>query len=162
MPYPRPVRGERQFTGRHMLLVVLGFFGVIIAVNVGMALVATGTFPGVTVANSYVASQNYNRAVAETRSLADKGRSVVLDAPAGVVTVRVLAADGSAVEGLDVVATAGRPSSQAEDRTLALAASAGGYRAGATLPAGQWDIAIEASRDGAPVIRERRRIFVEE
>ncbi|MGZ8285229.1 MAG: FixH family protein [Allosphingosinicella sp.] len=50
----------RRFTGRHMTAILLAFFGVITAVNFTMATLATRTFGGVVVENSYVASQKYN------------------------------------------------------------------------------------------------------
>ncbi|CAN5652759.1 hypothetical protein BH11ACT8_BH11ACT8_25200 [soil metagenome] len=61
---------EHPFTGRHMLAVVFAFFGTVITVNFVMAYLATGTFPGLVVENSYVASQNYNQSLADTRALA--------------------------------------------------------------------------------------------
>ena len=59
---------EHPFTGRHMLAVVFAFFGTIITVNLVMAFLATGTFPGLVVKNSYIASQHYNERLAETRA----------------------------------------------------------------------------------------------
>ena len=50
----------RRFTGWHMLATLVGFFGVVIAVNVTMARIALGSFGGVVVENSYVASQEFN------------------------------------------------------------------------------------------------------
>jgi nitrogen fixation protein FixH len=49
------------FTGRHMAITIVGFFLVVIVVNLAMARMATSTFGGVVVENSYVASQHYNR-----------------------------------------------------------------------------------------------------
>ena len=49
-----------RFTGKHMLAIMVVFFGVVIAVNILMARLATQTFSGVVVDNSYVASQHYN------------------------------------------------------------------------------------------------------
>ena len=39
----------KEFTGRHMTAILVGFFGVVIAVNLTMASYATGTFGGVVV-----------------------------------------------------------------------------------------------------------------
>ena len=50
----------RRFTGWHMAAILCGFFAVVIAVNLVMATSAVRTFGGVTVENSYVASQKYN------------------------------------------------------------------------------------------------------
>mgnify|MGYP001760938923 FL=1 len=51
----------RPLTGKHVLAITLVAFGVIIGVNVLMAVKAVGTFPGLEVANSYVASQDFDR-----------------------------------------------------------------------------------------------------
>ena len=50
----------RRFTGWHFTAIIVAFFGVVVAVNLTMAVFATRTFGGVVVENSYVASQKYN------------------------------------------------------------------------------------------------------
>ena len=66
----------RTFTGRHMAMIMVGFFGVIIAVNFTMARFATATFGGIVVENSYVASQEFNGWLEE----AEKQRALGWDA----------------------------------------------------------------------------------
>lgn len=50
---------ETKLTGRHVLLMFIGAFSVIIAVNLTLAFKAVGTFPGLETRNSYVASQSF-------------------------------------------------------------------------------------------------------
>ena len=50
---------SNEFTGRHMWLLALSFFGVIITVNVVMATLAIRSWTGLAVDNSYVASQEF-------------------------------------------------------------------------------------------------------
>jgi nitrogen fixation protein FixH len=50
-----------RFTGWHMTAILVAFFGVVIVVNVGMARLASHTFSGVVVENSYDASQQFDR-----------------------------------------------------------------------------------------------------
>ncbi len=50
----------KRITGWHAAAALIAFFGVVIAVNVTMAVFAVRTFGGVVVENSYVASQKYN------------------------------------------------------------------------------------------------------
>ncbi|WP_067738429.1 FixH family protein [Novosphingobium naphthalenivorans] len=52
---------RKPFTGKHMTLILVAGFGVVFAVNFLMASLATSTFGGVVVENSYVASQHFNR-----------------------------------------------------------------------------------------------------
>ena len=63
-------RGERsrEFTGRHMLVIMVAFFSVIIAVNLTMAFFARSSWTGAVVENTYVASQQFNRKAAEGRA----------------------------------------------------------------------------------------------
>lgn len=53
-------RTPKQFTGRHMLLILVTGFGIVAAVNFYMASLAVGGFHGIVVENSYVASQKFN------------------------------------------------------------------------------------------------------
>ncbi len=62
-PTPQP----KPFTGRHMLFAMLAFFGVIIAVNLTMAVFATKSWTGLVVKNSYVASQAFNRELEQAK-----------------------------------------------------------------------------------------------
>ena len=157
---PFRVDDAHPFTGGHMLAVTLGFFGVIIAVNIVMAVAATGTFPGLVVANSYVASQNYNELLASGRAQAEAGWRMTVAAPGGMLEVGLRGRDATFRGDLSVDALVGRPSSTQADRTLHLAEKGESYRASEALPAGQWDVDIEAHRDGVLVFRELRRVFV--
>lgn len=57
-----------RFTGRHMAALLTGFFALVIAVNFTMASFASSTFGGMLARNGYVASQDYNRWVADARA----------------------------------------------------------------------------------------------
>jgi len=51
---------KRPFTGRHLAIIMVAGFGIVVAVNFTMASFATNGFHGVVVENSYVASQDFN------------------------------------------------------------------------------------------------------
>ena len=51
---------QKEFTGRKMAAILVAGFGVVVAVNFTMAAIASGSFSGVVVENSYVASQKFN------------------------------------------------------------------------------------------------------
>src|SRR5690606_1556627 len=84
-----------RFTGRHMAIILVCGFGVVIAVNLLMATFAVRGFGGVVVENSYVASQKFNDWLAkadEQNALGWKAQvmrggdgrlEVVTNAPAG-------------------------------------------------------------------------------
>jgi nitrogen fixation protein FixH len=157
---PELTRPARPFTGWHMLAVVLGFFGVIIGVNIVMAMVAVGSFPGLVVENSYVASQNYNELLASGRSQTAAGWRLELTTPRGVLEATLADRDRPHRGGLTVTALVGRPSSTQADRVLDLTETGQLYRAPEPLPPGQWDVDVEARREGELVFRELRRVFV--
>ncbi len=153
---------DHPFTGRHMLAVVALFFGVIISVNVVMAVSATRTFPGLIVKNSYVASQNYNTLLASARAQAARGLKLEMVPADGLLNVTILDADGVLVRDLDLSIIAGRPSSTRYDRRLSTHETAKGYATDEPLTEGLWEVEVDAVRSGVEVYRERRRVLVPE
>ena len=162
MALRNPFRFDDQhpFTGRHMLAIVVLFFGVTVTVNLVMAFMATGTFPGLVVENSYVASQHYNDYLREARAQQQTGPKMQMAFGDGLVSVRFVGADGEPMRGLAVTALIGRPSSTAEDRHIDLVAAGGDYRAAEPLPPGNWLVDVEAFQGDARLYREQQRIYV--
>ncbi|WP_413629785.1 FixH family protein [Novosphingobium sp. JCM 18896] len=124
-----------------MVAILVGFFAVVIAVNVTMARLAGATFGGVVVDNSYVASQHFNRWLDEAateRALgwkADFGR-----AADGRVTLTLAGPDAAAT----VEAVARHPLGHARDVVLHFVpAGAGRFVSAEKLPAGRWRLRLE-------------------
>jgi nitrogen fixation protein FixH len=133
----------RTFTGWHMSGILVSFFAVVITVNLVMARYATGTFGGVVVENSYVASQNYNHWLDAAERQAqlgwvhsvtlDRQRRLVVRATKNGVVLPALSARGLAVHPL------GRA------KPLALNFERGGdgnLHSREALPAGRWHVRI--------------------
>jgi nitrogen fixation protein FixH len=148
-------------TGWHVLAIVLAFFGVIIGVNIVMAFAATSTFPGLVVANSYVSSQRYNELLAKARAQDAAGWQHELSADDGVLKFQLATASGAPATNLSVLAHVGRPSTTRADRDLELLHSGAFYLAGEALPAGSWEVDIEARRGNELVFRRTEEVFVE-
>lgn len=139
----------RRFTGRHMLAIMLAFFGVIVAVNLSMATVAARTFGGKVVENSYVAGQQFNGWLAEARAQERLGWStpVVLDGRRHVTLTAMSA--GRALDRARVAAVARHPLGRAPDVVLAFRPDgAGRYVSTAPLPRGRWQVQFEVRRGG--------------
>jgi nitrogen fixation protein FixH len=152
---------EHPFTGWHMLAIVAFFFGAIIAVNIAMAFAATGTFPGLVVRNSYVASQGYNELLAEARRQDEAGWASELRVQHGVLRFRLSGATGAPQTDITVDAHVGRPSTAREDRMVSFAPLGGGAFAAETrLPSGRWEVDVEAQRGGTLLYRNRQEVFV--
>ena len=139
----------RQFTGRHMLIIMLAFFGVVVAVNFVMAGFAVSTFGGRVVDNSYVASQKYNDWLAEARAQRAAGWSGELTLDAQRRPLLVASLGGGSLAGAKVSAVAQHPVGREADVPLSFdEVSPGVYRADAALPAGRWNLHVTAARDG--------------
>jgi nitrogen fixation protein FixH len=152
---------EHPLTGWHMLAIVLTFFGVVIAVNVAMAIAASGTFPGLVVENSYVASQHYDELLEKADEQDRKGWGVRLSSAGGILRLALSDAGGAPVRRLAVGAHIGRPSTTREDRNVAFSLLAdGSYESQEALPPGLWEVDLEARRGEELVFRQTREIFV--
>ena len=77
----------REFTGWHMLALMVGGFGIIITVNFTMAYNAISTFPGLETRNPYVVSQKFEADRAAQNALR---WDVSADITGGVLTVVIL------------------------------------------------------------------------
>jgi len=131
----------RRLTGRTMTGIFCAFFGVVVAVNMLMATIATRTFGGVVVENSYVASQRYNGWLAQSRRQDRLGWKVVPGVAADRrVTVQVSAAD-AAVSGV-----AKHPLGRLPDVTLRFHRSGDDFVSDAALPAGRWHVQLTVQR----------------
>lgn len=140
---------SREFTGRHMLVIMLAFFGVVVTVNFIMASFAIRTFGGVVIDNSYVASQKYNGWLAEARAQRASGwrGELTLDAQRRPLLVATL--DSASLAEAEVSAVARHPVGREADITLRFdEVSPGVYRAAAPLPAGRWNLHVTIARQG--------------
>lgn len=137
---------KRQFTGRHMVLTLVAFFGVVMAVNFTMAHLAVRDFSGTVVKNSYIASQHYNDWIATAEAQAAKGwsASVTLDEEARV-TIEAEGLDAASVE-----AVAENPLRRSGDIVLTMERQPdGSYRSAEALPEGRWSVrSIVTGSDG--------------
>jgi nitrogen fixation protein FixH len=139
----------KAFTGYHMAAILIGFFGIVIAVNIYMAKVAIGTFGGTVVDNSYVASQNYNEWLAEAEKGEKLGWSVSAKRAADGKLTLTVGVNGASGTGFTVNATAEHPLGRMPERVLQFAALGNGnYVSEEALPSGRWLLRIEVSRGG--------------
>ena len=131
----------REFTGRHMLMVFCGAFGVIISVNLALAYNAVKTFPGLEVKNSYVASQEFDLRRDAQRAL---GWSVYASAQEDQVTLEISDAEGNPVEVAKLTATLGRATHVKDDQQPDFKFNGTAYVAPADLGPGNWNIRMVA------------------
>ncbi|RMH53150.1 MAG: nitrogen fixation protein FixH [Alphaproteobacteria bacterium] len=135
----------RPLTGRAVLVIALAAFGVVLAVNLTMAWLATSGFPGLVVPNSYVASQSWDRTRAAQQAL---GWRVAARLDGDALVVTVTGADGRPVRGLAVTADIARPAGRRGERVVTLTETPAGYRAAVALAPGNWAAEIRAAGPG--------------
>ncbi len=139
---------ERQITGKHVLIGFVSAFGVIIGVNVLLAVSAVRTFPGLEVKNSYVASQTFDDRKAAQEAL---GWTVSAHHHAGILTLSITDDAGEPVRVAKLDATVGRATSIAQDVTPEFRFDGSAYIAPVELGGGNWNIRMEAiAGDGTP------------
>ncbi|MCP8893666.1 FixH family protein [Shinella daejeonensis] len=149
------------FTGWHMLVIMLLFFGTIITVNLVMAWNASRTWSGLVVQNTYVASQQFNGKVAAARALAASGMEGELTIEGGKVAYRLVDAQGMPVVADEVSARFKRPVDERADFTLSLSPAADGLFTGERqIAPGQWIVDISAGHEGGPVFHQTIRTVV--
>ncbi|QDI76844.1 MULTISPECIES: FixH family protein [Leisingera] len=132
---------EREFTGKHALMLFGGAFAVIIGVNIALAVSAVKTFPGLEVKNSYVASQEFDKRRNAQEAL---GWSVYASSAGDQVKLEITDADGNPVEVAKLTATLGRATHVQDDQQPEFAFDGQAYVAPADLGPGNWNIRMVA------------------
>ena len=142
------MKGPREFTGVHMALVMVAFFGTIISVNLTMAYFASSSWTGLVVKNSYVASQDFNKLQAKTDQQKVLGWQSELVVEESGVVLKFRDREGEPLTGLRVIARMQRPSHENDDHDLMFRENGPGqfvYRG--DIARGLWNLRIVV-RDG--------------
>ena len=151
----------RTFTGWHMAAITVSFFAVIIAVNLTLAVFASTSWTGLVVANSYVASQSFNRDAEIARQQQALGWQMNLAVDRSLAKIAILDRDGLPMVGLNIRAVLQRPTDEAGDQVLKLReAGPGIYVADAAIGSGVWVADITAEGPARKPVRFVQRIFV--
>lgn len=146
--------------GRHVLLGLIAFFGVMLAANSLLVYYAVDTFSGGDRPDPYRSGINYNDtiAAAERQDALGWRTKITYDDRRERLTLRFVDQGETPVAGLDLVGTVSRPATNREDREVAFREVARGlYATDVTLGPGAW--VISAAADD-PIYRLKRRLFV--
>ncbi len=147
-----------QITGRQVFAVTAGAFAVIIGVNLFMAYSAISTFPGVEVANSYVASQQFDANRAAQAALGWQLQQEYR--PGEGLVLRFTDAQGLPVLVEDLVVLVGRTTSAANDQRPQFQREAGAYLAPLVLAPGKWMLQVSAKSTEGVAFQQRLDLFV--
>ena len=163
----RDLTAPRQITGRFVLIVIVLFFAVVISVNVIMMRLAIVTLPGTEVDNAYSAGLAYQKEIQAAHQ--QDRRDWKVDAHIerqtdGIarLTVDAKARDGEPLAGLSISGRLERPTDRRADQVLEITEAGGGSYRGVAhgVAAGQWDLVIEADRDGDRLFLSRNRVVL--
>ncbi len=122
----------REFTGRHMLIITVSFFAVVIAVNFTLAYFAESSWTGLVVENSYVASQEFNEKAREGREQAALGWTGKLQVTGGEVSYGLTSRGGDPIRLDGVTVLFRHPAYDTEDERVELKPGADGRWAAGT------------------------------
>lgn len=147
----------KPFTGRKVLAFTVGAFGIIIAVNVTMAVKAISTFPGLEVKNSYVASQEFDTQREAQMAL---GWHVSADYSDGQFRLSILGEDGLPIAVQSLTGILGRATHVKDDITPDFSYENGLYVAAADLGPGNWNLRMLAVAPDGTTFQQRVVIYV--
>ena len=153
----------KPIEGRHVLMGLIAFFGVMLCVNGIFLYLALTTFAGGDTADPYRKGLNYNATLAAAERQAERGwrTDMHYDQKEGRLTLSVLDMEQQPIAGLDVEAMMSRPATDKEDRPVSFRPTGQGlYSADVELAPGLWVISIAADEPGTPLYLIKRRVFV--
>ena len=154
--------------GKHVLLALAGFFGIMFLVNGIFVYFAVATHSGGDTSKPYQKGLDYNRTIEAGRLQAELSWRVGLayEAAAGRVVVKLTDRAGEPVTGHILTGRLTRAVTDRDDRKLRFEETAPGvYAAHADIPPGRWVISIisrEAGAGGKAAYRLKQRLFVQE
>lgn len=155
---------ENKLTGRHVLLLLCAFFGVMVVANAAFVTFAVRSFPGESQKKSYLQGINYNETLAERKKQSTLGwRAEITQIAPSRIEVRMFDADNAPLTGLDVAGTFERPShSGADQHFVCDESSPGVYATSLTaLEPGAWNIIAVANRKEDVRFDFTARVFVQ-
>lgn len=156
-----PTPATRAFTGRHALFILVGFFSVIILVNLTMAFFARSSWTGFVVENTYIASRDFNGNVARDRAQAALGWKGELAIGDGTLRYRIRDVAGKPVALSGGTVHLRRPVHASDDQDLTLGLGAdGALSAPLALGDGPWNVEILAEAGLDHPYRDRRRVLI--
>ncbi len=157
------VAKKGEFTGRHMAIIMVAFFAVIVVVNLTMATLANRSWTGLVVKNSYVESQKYNAKLEQSRQQAARGWTGVLSSLDSGLKFQLTDRTGRGVEAEQLSITFRRPVNEAKDQTVVLKnTGAGAYIGDVALGKGNWVAEVVAQATGQTPWKLIYRILINE
>lgn len=159
-----PAAAARELKGWHVLMIMLGFFGVIFAVNGVFLYHALTTHPGEIVEKSYLQGLNYNDRLGTRALQAERGWTAAMGVEAGTLVVMVADGEGRALSRLALAAKLVPTASNDAVIDMVLTPSgSGAYAADLSgVPTGTYQVDLRGYEGdaGTPVLEARKRLYI--
>ena len=139
-------KNTKELKGRHVLMMLVAFFGVIIAVNTIFITKAVSSFSGEDVKRSYRQGLEYNKTIQARSEQASLGWNVTANVVSSPETgqrfiIRMSDEKNMPIENLMISGVFKRPTNLAKDEEVSFSERGQGiYEAQINLPKGQWHL----------------------
>lgn len=153
----------KPITGRMVLFAMLGFFGIIFAVNGSFMYFAISSFPGLSTEKAYEKGLSFNQTLEDVEKQNALGwTSAVNLTLGGKIMIEMRNREGDAVRDLGVRAVLMRPLDNDRDQMLVpKELHPGTYQSSdAVVALGQWRVEITASQNNHPVFHKIHNVVV--
>lgn len=151
----------KPLTGRHVLLMIVGFFAVTITVNTIFITQAFRTFRGEDVPRSYMQGLSYNETLAARAAQADAGWAATTDVGREHAQIDIADANGLPVTGLDLSGRLRHPADANRDVVLDFSEDAPGhYRADFVAAPGSWHLVVMSDDGSSPPFEIDRPLWL--
>jgi nitrogen fixation protein FixH len=152
--------------GRHVLLGLIAFFGVMLLANAILLYLAVTTYSGGDTSNAYQKGLHYNATLEAAKLQSERGwrTELAYDDRTRRLILKVLDRTAAPVTGLHVAVSLERPATDRNDRKVALKELGEGiYAAAIDLAPGAWVVAIVSRpgrKGGDSAYRLKQRLMV--
>lgn len=160
------MKQEFRLTGRHVLLMLLGFFAMIIAANATFLTFAIRSFPGEKEEKSYLQGLHYNEVIASRSEKADLGWRAAIEKADREgemlhLVVRLTRKDDAPLNNLLLDGTLMRPASDSGAQAFQFVPQGDGrYSASVPAQAGAWDLSVTTSGGDSDAFQFENRLVV--
>lgn len=157
-----------RIEGRHVLIGLLAFFGVMLVANGIFLYYAVGTFNGFETSEAYRKGLTYNTRIAADAMQASRGWQPMAryESDKGQLFIEVRDRQGRDIAGLTISGEVRRPVTDKADQPVTMAEVAPArYVTALDLAPGQWTLAVKMSEQGTagePVFRFKKRLWVKD
>ncbi len=158
---------QTRLTGRHVLYMLLGFFGFIMVINGVFIFYAVDSWPGLSTRDAYRKGLAYNETLEAAKAQAARGwqsriRFTAQGERRGLLSVSIRGRESQAISGLQVTAHMVRPTHEGFDQNVRLQhIQSGLYQNTVAFPLpGRWQVVIQAIEAGNIVYRVKQELMI--